>query len=298
MGFTLMGSSQAVTASVFPSNPSTAWLKTSVNSSSIGIAASGAGLANGVYNATVILQAADARPQFIEVPVVFMVGATSSDMSIAGVSNAASFLPIAAPGMILSVFGGSLAPSPQLASNLPLPLKMAGVSATINGVAAPLYFVSSGQLNIQVPYETGVGPAVVGVNNNGQVASYIFNVSPSAPGIFTDSSRALVPIASGRPGATLALFMTGDGMVSPALATGATPFFATPLPLLPQPGLPVTVTVGGVPAVIAFAGIPSGLAGETQVNFVIPASVRVGVQQVVVTVGAVSSLAANVTITP
>ncbi len=298
IGFTLMGSSQAVTASVFPSNPSTAWLKTSVNSSSIGIAASGAGLANGVYNATVILQAADARPQFIEVPVVFMVGATSSDMSIAGVSNAASFLPIAAPGMILSVFGGSLAPSPQLASNLPLPLKMAGVSATINGVAAPLYFVSSGQLNIQVPYETGVGPAVVGVNNNGQVASYIFNVSPSAPGIFTDSSRALVPIASGRPGDTLVLFMTGEGLVSPALATGATPFFATPLPLLPQPGLPVTVTVGGVPAVIAFAGIPSGLAGETQVNFVIPASVRVGVQQVVVTVGAVSSLAANVTITP
>src|SRR5260370_23915567 len=92
--------------------------------------------------------------------------------------------------------------------------------------------------------------------------------------------------------------MTGEGLVSPALATGATPFFAAPLPLLPQPGLPVTVTVGGGPAVIAFAGIPSGLAGETQGNFVIPAIVRVGVQRVFATVDAALIFVADSTTAP
>lgn len=80
---------------------------------------------------------------------------------------------------------------------------MAGVSETVNGVAAPLYYISSGMLNIQIPYETGSGPAVVGVNNNGQVASYLFTVTPSAPGIFADVNSALVPNSSGKGGDTL-----------------------------------------------------------------------------------------------
>jgi uncharacterized protein (TIGR03437 family) len=70
---------------------------------------------------------------------------------------------------------------------------------------------------------------VVGVNNNGQVASYLFTVAPSAPGIFTDSNLALVPTSIGRRGDTLTLFVTGEGDVSPPLATGASPFSATPV---------------------------------------------------------------------
>jgi len=46
-----------------------------------------------------------------------------------------------------------LAPAIQLAGVLPLPSLHAGVSATVNGVAAPLYYVSPGQINLQVPYE-------------------------------------------------------------------------------------------------------------------------------------------------
>ena len=289
--------SQPMTVTVFPSNQTTAWLTTSVNSSTAVITASPGRLTPGVYNATLIFQATGARPQVIEVPVVFIVGA-SSTASIAGVSNAASFQPIAAPGMILSVFGTGLAPSPQLASTLPLPLTMAGVSATINGIPAPLYYVSEKQLNIQIPYETGTGPAVLGVSNNGQAASFIFTVSPSSPGIFTDSAQALVPIATGSHGDTLTLFMTGEGLTSPSLATGATPFFATPLPVLPRPTLPLSVTVNGVAATISFAGIPSGLAGTMQVNFVIPNGVPTGLQHVVVTVGGNPSAAANITVLP
>ena len=186
----------------------------------------------------------------------------------------------------------------QPAGSLPLPQTLAGVSATVNGIAAPLYYVSPGQLNVQVPYEVGAGPAVLGVNNNGQVASYIFTVAPSAPGIFTDSSSVLVPFSSGKAGDTLTLFITGEGDVSPTLATGASPFTFTPLALLPQPRLPLSVTVGGVTAAISFAGIPPGLAGVTQVNFVVPSNLATGVQPVVVTVGAVTSVAASLTVTP
>jgi uncharacterized protein (TIGR03437 family) len=259
--------------------------------------ASAAGLTPGVYNATLLIQAANSVPQFIEAPVVFLVGA-STGIGITGLGNGASFQTAYAPGMILSAFGSQLASSAQVVSSLPLPVTLAGVSATVNGIAAPFYYASPSQLNIQIPYETGAGPAVLGVNNNGQVASYVFTVAASAPGIFTDPNHpsALVPYSSGKRGDTLLIFVTGEGQVSPALPTGASPFIATPLALLPQPTLPVAVTVGGVPAQIAFAGIPPGLAGATQINFVIPPQAPLGVQPVVVTVGGIPSPAATITV--
>jgi uncharacterized protein (TIGR03437 family) len=238
----------------------------------------------------------NAIPQFIEVPVVFVVG-VSSAISIGGVTNAASFQQNYAPGMLMSVFGSQLAPSVQSASSLPLPLMMGGVSATVNGVAAPLYYVSPGLLNIQIPYETGTGPAVLAVNNNGQIASSVFTVMASAPGIFADSTSAVVPSSSGSRGDTLTLFVTGEGDVSPLLATGASPFSATPVSLLPAPKLLVSVTIGGVPAPITFVGIPPGLAGVTQINFVIPNDAPLGAQPVVVTVGAAASAAVRLSVT-
>jgi uncharacterized protein (TIGR03437 family) len=296
-----LAGSGAWTVSVIPANQSTDWLTanavTGAGSNQVTMLASSGGLSPGVYNATLLIQATNSVPQIVEVPVMFLVGATAG-IAIDGLSNGASFQPVFAPGMILSVFGSQLASSPQVASSLPLPASLAGASATVNGVAAPFYYASSSQLNIQIPYETGIGPAVLGVNNNGQVASYVFMVAASAPGIFTDPNHpsALLPYASGNRGDTLLIFITGEGQVSPGLTTGASPFIATPLSLLPQPTLPVAVTVGGVPAQIAFAGIPSGLAGATQINFVIPANAPLGVQPVVVTVGGIASPAATITV--
>jgi uncharacterized protein (TIGR03437 family) len=61
--------------------------------------------------------------------------------------------------------------------------------------------------------------------------------------------------------------------------------------------LPLTVTVGGVPATVQFSGIPSGVVGVTQINFQVPASVPVGAQQVVVTVGGVDSQPVTLNVT-
>ena len=121
---------------VFPSNQTTSWLTATPASRQISVLASSAGLSNGVYNATLILQATSAIPQSIEIPVVFEVG-VSSTMSIGGASNGATFQQAFAPGMILSVFGAQLAPSALSAGAVPLPLSISGVSATVNGIAAP-----------------------------------------------------------------------------------------------------------------------------------------------------------------
>ena len=294
------GGSSNWTAAIFPSNATTSWLKIAPASGSgsgtITLTATATGQALGVYRATVVVQGSNSAPQFIEVPISFTIGA-SPDISIGGVENAASFGYNYAPGMALSVYGLGLAPAVQLDGVLPLPLTMQGVSATVNGVAAPLYYVSPTQINLQIPYETGAGTAVLGVNNNGKVASFVFNTSVTAPGIYVANGN-LVPIASGKPGDVLVLFMTGEGDVTPALFTGSSPAAGTAVDKLPQPRFYVAVTVGGIDAAIQFEGIPTLLVGTTQINFVIPANVAPGVQPVVVTSNGVSSPAANITVTP
>jgi len=257
------GGNPSWSVSVFPTL-TTSWLfvnpRLGTAPLQINLKASAAGLSNGVYTAQVVIQSSAALPQHITVPVTLVVGA-SSKISIQGVSNAASAKLAFAPGMVMAVYGSGLAPAKtaQSAGILPLPINIAGVSVTVNGVTAPFYYAAPGQLNVQIPYETGAGPAVVGVNNNGQVAAFAFPVAMTGPGIFTDQSGMLVPKNSGPRGKTLVLFMTGEGDVYPPQATGTAPPYGIPLFFLPAPTLPVVVTVGGVETdTPAFIGIPYG----------------------------------------
>jgi len=212
---------------------------------------------------------------------------------ITGLSNAASGQSVYAPGMALSVYGSGLASLTETATSLPLPATLANVSLTVNGVPAPLYFVSSGQINVQIPYETQTGAAVLDINSQGNKYSFSFLVQSAAPGIFTDLKKNTVPFASAARGQTVTLFITGEGTVSPALASGATPPPDTPVASLPAPTQSVSITIANVPATIQFIGIPPGLAGVTQVNFTVPNTAPLGAQSVVVTVGAASSLPAT-----
>ena len=221
--------------------------------------------------------------------------------SIGGLANGASFQTAYAPGMVLSVFGSQLTPAAQPAQPagaVPLLTYMDGFSATINAVPAPLYYVSPSQVNLQIPYETTPGTAVLVVNNGQTTASYSFQVASSAPGIFADQNGALVPFPSGHRGDTLILFITGEGLVTPALSTGASPSPSTSVANLPAPKLPASMTIGGAPATIEFIGIPSGLVGVTQINFQIPQTVPTGVQPVVVTIGGLSSPPVSLTVNP
>src|SRR5262249_4633135 len=157
------------------------------------------------------------NPPAITIPVTFVVGSSSS-IKIDGITNGASFKSAYAPGMLASVFGSGFSSATLTASRLPLPLTLSGVSATVNGITAPLYFVSPGQINLQIPYETGLGPAVLGINNNGKVASFPIQVGKAAPGIIAMADGTLVPPSSGKAGDTLTAFVTGDGDLTPTLA--------------------------------------------------------------------------------
>ncbi len=223
-------------------------------------------------------------------------GAPSSIL-IFGLVNSASFTQAYAPGMILSVFGWQLAPSTAAASNVPLPASMAGVDAAVNGVAAPLYYVSPGQLNLQIPYETAVNvPATLQINNNGQAATQTFPVAAAAPGVFTDQTGAIVPNGSAMRGQITTLFVTGAGGMTPPIPTGAAPAAGTPVAGLPQPAQTTIMTVGGFGALIDFIGVPPGLVGVIQINFQVPSGVGIGPQPVVVTIGGVAGPAAILSI--
>ncbi len=226
-------------------------------------------------------------------------GSTSSGTpAVSALANAASYQSAFAPGGIMAIFGSQMAPSTEQASSVPLPISMAGVEVLVNGVAAPLYYVSSGLVNIQIPYETIPGSSVaVSINNNGKVTAVNSAVAATAPGIFMDANSVVVPTGSAARGQEIAIYITGGGTVSPAVATGAAPSSSTPLADLPAPVQSATVTVAGVPAIIKFIGITPGLVGVTQINFQVPGGISTGSQPVVVTVGGVASAAATLNVT-
>ena len=296
----LSDKTQQWSATVFPMNRTTSWLSASqlsgIGSGTITLTANGTGFEPGAYRATIVIQSQNAVPQYINVPVMFVLGGSAAGTAITAVANAASYKTSVSPGMLLGVFGTGLANSTASASVSPLNYSLAGVSAYVNGLAAPVTYASPTFLTIQVPYSAGAGPAVLGINNNGQVAGFSFQMSPASPGIFADANGNLVPIPTVKAGTALALYVTGTGEVTPALKTAYSPSVGTPLASLPVPVLPLSVTVAGAPAFVEFAGITPGLIGVTQVNILVPSSTPLGNQPLVVTVGGASSAPVNIVV--
>jgi uncharacterized protein (TIGR03437 family) len=290
----LSDKTQSWTASIFPMNRTTSWLSasqlTGTGTTQITLTASGAGFERGVYRAAIVFQSANTMPQYVNVPVMFTWGG-SSNTSITTAVNAASFTTGISPGMLLSVFGSNLANSTQTYSANPAPYSLGGVSATVNDLAAPLLYVSPNQVNIQVPYEVGAGPAVLGINNNGQIAGYAIQVAPSAPGIFTGTNGEVLCALGGFCNIIgyMPFLITGAGDTSPFIATGSSPPAPTSGSTSTVPILPLSVTVGGVPAFVISSVIEPGLIGITEIAISLPENLPPGRQPVVVTVNGVSS---------
>jgi len=175
-------------------------------------------------------------------------------------------------------------------------------SVTFNGVAAPLVYVSANQINAIAPYEiSGSSTANVVVKNNGVTsAAFQVAVTPANPAIFTLSQNGsgqgailnqnLSVNGSTNPaakGSTIAIYVTGEGTVTPAAATGSVTPAAGPYP---KPTQPVTVSIGGIPAVVTFFGeAPALVSGVMQVNVIIPSNAPSGNDTVVVSVGGTPS---------
>lgn len=87
-------------------------------------------------------------------PILAVLSTTAcTAQSIQSVLNAASYGTAVAPYTWVAIFGTQLAPSALAATSVPFPVSLDGVSVTFNGAAAPLSFVSSGQINALVPVE-------------------------------------------------------------------------------------------------------------------------------------------------
>ncbi|MCX6626301.1 MAG: IPT/TIG domain-containing protein [Candidatus Solibacter sp.] len=199
--------------------------------------------------------------------------------SSAGIVNAASSLPAIAPGTLIAIYGSNLAPATAQAIATPLPVSLGGTSVAINGTAAPLLFVSSRQVNAQVPYETKVGTAKLVVQSNGVPSPAVnFEVAATGPGVFMveQSNHVLaLNLADGtlnasqtpaRPGQYVTAYLTGQGLVDNAVATGDV---AASSPLS-RPLAVVQVKIGGRLADIQFAGLAPGFVGLLQMNVLIP----------------------------
>jgi uncharacterized protein (TIGR03437 family) len=224
--------------------------------------------------------------------------AAAASPVIGGIANGASFARNFSPGAVLSIFGTDLAEGTQVAGDLPLREFVHGTVVTVNNVFAPFYFASPGQLNVQIPYSTREGSATLVVQNPQRAvsASLSFNVSAQAPGIFTNGDRFTVPQTRCGRGATCILFLTGQGAVSPAIATGEAPTGVGGIASLPKPTAATTMTIGGVEASVLFAGIPPALVGVTQINFTVSPNTPLGTQPVIVRIGGAASEAARIEI--
>jgi uncharacterized protein (TIGR03437 family) len=227
--------------------------------------------------------------------VIAAFSAYSQTVSPGGIVNAASFQPAVAPGSVISIFGANLAAAATGASAVPLPTALSGTSVLVDGVPAPLFYVSPSQINAQLPYETAPGQASLVVRVNGSSsASASFTVSTSAPGILVwGSNRAVAlnqdgplnsPDKPALPGTVITLYMVGQGPVDTPVATGA----ASPSTPVAHASLRVTATIGGRSADVLFAGLSPGGVGLFQVNLRVPASVS-GDCPLVVTIGGAAS---------
>ncbi len=235
---------------------------------------------------------------------VAIYGETASDApAVAAVTNAASYSADAiSPGAIISLFGSNLAAITASATALPLPMSIADTSVTINGVPAPLWYESPGQINAQVPWEIPAGPGEVVVRTRGAFsAAAQITVQPAAPGLFTDASvdsSALNADGSGNSpqtpaaaGSVISVFFTGQGPVDAALDDGAAPSAGEAVSATSA----MSATIGGAPAQIQFAGLAPLYPGLAQMNLRVPALAS-GIYPLVVTIGGRASNAAQLAI--
>jgi uncharacterized protein (TIGR03437 family) len=109
-------------------------------------------------------------------------------------TDAADFAPLSsvAPGQLLSLFGEDIGPTPAVQAQpqggfIPVSLGNAGISVTFNDVPAPILYASSGQVNVQVPYEVADLASVTMKIQYGTTSTAVFSVVPSQPSAFVQA---------------------------------------------------------------------------------------------------------------
>jgi len=190
------------------------------------------------------------------------------------VANAEGEKPLIAPNTWIEIKGQNLSRANdtriwQAADfvNNQMPTSLDGVSVTVNGKSAFVYYISPTQVNVLTPPDAMSGAVSVQVTRDGSASApfsvsaqplspsfFVFNGGPYAIATHADGSLAgpasLYPgsISPAKPGESIVLYANGFGPTSPAAVSGSVTQSGT---LSPLP----TVTIGGAPAAVAFAVI-------------------------------------------
>jgi uncharacterized protein (TIGR03437 family) len=210
------------------------------------------------------------------------------DGSALAVVSAASFASgVMAPEGIASIFGKGLSEVEDAAATEPLPLYLGGISVTVRDSAgvvreAPLFFVSPGQINFQIPGETALGVATIEVRRgDGTTKSGVINIAKVAPGLF-----AVGRFAAGN---TVRIGLDGSLSYGPLIEfdPASNQVMAVPIDVADADGEvylvlygtgirgrhsigDVSVRIGGIELTPQYAGAHGSLTGLDQVNIRLP----------------------------
>jgi uncharacterized protein (TIGR03437 family) len=247
-----------------------------------------------VYSGVITLAVNGVPNSSVTIPVTFTIQAPAQKPTIAagGVVDAAGGGRAFAPGTWVSLFGTSLATTSRAWRDADfvkgqLPIALDGVSVTIDGKPAAVAFISPLQINVLAGDGATTGLVPVQVKNAlGTSDSVLALQQTAAPALFqqraatanyaaathADGSYVAGPalVQQGIPGTpakvgeTIVLFGTGFGATDPPIS--ATSLLTVALPLARPQDL--HVRIGGLDAVIAFAGLISP--GVYQFNVVVP----------------------------
>jgi len=230
--------------------------------------------------------------------VVRLLTPTAPAIASGGVISASGFgaFTSVAPGSWIEIYGTNLAldsrswkTSDFQGNNAPTSLD--GVTVTIGGQAAYIDYISSGQINAQVPSNVSTGSQTVVVKNGiGSTANYTLTVNATQPGlfappsfnvggtqyvgaVFTDGVTFALPPGSvpgiksqrATAGQTITLYGVGFGSVNPSISAGQIVTNANNSLVLP-----LQVTIGGQPAAVTFDGLAPNAIGLYQINVTVP----------------------------
>lgn len=210
--------------------------------------------------------------------VIYRISYKGAAVNSSGVVNAASAAaPAAAPGSILSIFGNDLYSAFFTADSTPLPTGIVGLSVTIGGQAAPLFYASPTQINVQVPAGVTGRVDIVLATAHG-VVSLPIDVSPAAPGLFVQGSdgtgliynysRSQMVTGTTPAGASdfLQILATGLGALTEPIPDGAPAPSGHDVSTVASP----RVTIGGIAADVVFSGAVPGTVGVYQIVVRVP----------------------------
>ena len=251
----------------------------------------------GIYGENAIL--AEASSQYVRLGAAHSAFLNPSQ----AMGNVASYAVNATPpGSVFAIFGTGFAGANKTAtaSNVPLPTMLLTTTVKVNNEPAPLFYVDSGDIDAQMPWDIPGGTvASVVVYNNGvpSNAAAVYVPAGATPGIsFYSSNHAVVVNVNGSTNSTSAGASVGDEVV--AYFTGGGPVNAagklTTGAVAPAGQSPVTgstaVTVGGIAApTVQYIGLTPGSIGLYQANFTVP-QIAKGTYPLVITIGGQSNL--------